>query len=60
MYGSRSTIINLINEGIEAGYILKRTTLSDKRSVYYEFDLNTYKILDEWVFERTFTKGRKI
>ena len=44
MYGSRSTIINLINEGIEAGYILKRTTLSDKRSVYYEFDLNTYKI----------------
>ena len=48
-YGSRSTIINLIKEGIEAGYILKRITLSDKRSVYYELDLNIYKILDEWV-----------
>ena len=54
IYGSRSTIINLINEGIEAEYILKRITLSDKRSVYYELDLKFYKILDEWVI------GRKI
>ena len=53
-YGSRSTIINLIKEGIEAGYILKRITSSDRRSVYYELGLKFYKILDEWVI------GRKI
>ena len=52
IYGSRSTIINLIKEGIEAGYILKRITSSDRRSVYYELDLNIYKILDEWVIRR--------
>ena len=54
IYGSRSTIINLINEGIEAEYILKRITSSDRRSVYYELGLKFYKILDEWVI------GRKI
>ena len=53
-YGSRSTIINLINEGIEAQYISKKITSSDRRSVYYELDLNVYKTLDEWVI------GRKI
>jgi len=51
-YGSRSTIINLINEGIEAEYILKRITSSDRRSVYYELGLEFYKILDNWVIER--------
>ena len=54
IYGSRSTIINLINEGIEAEYILKRITSSDRRSVYYELGLKFYKILDNWVI------GRKI
>ena len=54
IYGSRSTIINLINEGIEAEYILKRITSSDRRSVYYELGLKFYKILDDWVI------GRKI
>ena len=52
IYGSRSTIINLINEGIEAEYILKRITSSDRRSVYYELGLEFYKILDNWVIER--------
>ena len=52
IYGSRSTIINLINEGIEAEYILKRITSSDRRSVYYELGLEFYKILDKWVIER--------
>ena len=52
LYGSRSTIINLINEGINAGYILKRITSSDKRSVYYELEFNIYKAIDEWIIKR--------
>ena len=52
IYGSRSTIINLIKEGIEAEYILKRITLSDRRSVYYELGVKFYKILDDWIIRR--------
>ncbi len=52
LYGSRSTIINLINEGIDAGYIIKRITSSDKRSVYYELEFNMYKAIDEWIVQR--------
>ena len=52
LYGSRSTIINLINEGIDAGYIIKRITSSDKRSVYYELEFNMYKAIDEWIIQR--------
>lgn len=52
VYGSRSTIINLIKEGIVAGYIIKRTTLEDRRSVNYELDINIYRAIDQWVINR--------
>ena len=52
LYASRSTIINLINEGIDASYILKKITSSDKRSVFYELDFNMYKAIDEWITQR--------
>ena len=52
VYGSRSTIINLIKEGIVAGYIIKRNTSEDRRSVYYELDIDIYKSIDQWVINR--------
>ena len=52
VYGSRSTIINLIKEGIVAGYIIKRNTSEDRRSVYYELDIDIYKAIDQWVINR--------
>ena len=52
VYGSRSTIINLIKEGIVAGYIIKRNTYEDRRSVYYELDIDIYKAIDQWVINR--------
>ena len=52
VYGSRSTIINLIKEGIVAGYIIKRNTSEDRRSVYYELDMDIYKSIDQWVINR--------
>ena len=54
IYGSRSTIINLIKEGIDAKYIIKKTTSFDKRSVYYELDLIAYKAIDEWLIGKNF------
>ena len=52
VYGSRSTIINLIKEGIVAGYIIKRNTSEDRRSVYYELDIDIYKAIDQWVINK--------
>ena len=45
IYGSREILyINLIKEGILAlsYYIIKRTTSLDRRSVYYELDIDIY------------------
>ena len=52
VYGSRSTIINLIKEGIVAGYIIKRNTSEDRRSVYYELDIDIYKAIDQWIINK--------
>jgi hypothetical protein len=51
-YGSRSTIINLINDGVDREYILKKITHSDKRSVYYELEKEIFQEIEEWVQSR--------
>jgi DNA-binding MarR family transcriptional regulator len=49
VYASRSTIINLIQEGIDRGFIHKKKLLLDKRSVYYELDENLFYIIESWL-----------
>ena len=51
-YGSRSTVINLINDGVDREYIIKKTTRSDKRSVYYELEKEIFQEIEEWVQSR--------
>ena len=48
-YASRSTIINLIQEGIDSGFIHKKKLLLDKRSVYYELDENLFYSIESWL-----------
>jgi hypothetical protein len=49
VYASRSTIINLIQEGIYSGFIHKKKLLLDKRSVYYELDENLFYSIESWL-----------
>ena len=49
VYASRSTIINLIKEGIDRGFIHKKKLLLDKRSVYYELDENLFYSIESWL-----------
>ena len=49
VYASRSTIINLIQEGIDRGFIHKKKLLLDKRSVYYELDENFFQDIESWL-----------
>ena len=49
VYASRSTIINLIQEGIDRGFIHKKKLLLDKRSVYYELDENLFYYIESWL-----------
>jgi len=49
VYASRSTIINLIQEGIDGGFIHKKKLLLDKRSVYYELDENLFYSIESWL-----------
>ena len=48
-YASRSTIINLIIEGIDRNFIKKQRTISDKRAVYYELDENLFYDIESWL-----------
>lgn len=49
VYASRSTIINLIQEGIDRGFLHKKKLLLDKRSVYYELDKNLFYSIESWL-----------
>ena len=51
-YASRSTVINLINEGVDANYIKKKHTFTDKRSVYYELNENIFNEIEAWIKAR--------
>ena len=49
VYASRSTIINLIQEVIDRGFIHKKKLILDKRSVYYELDENLFYSIESWL-----------
>ena len=49
IYASRSTIINLINEGINNNLINKHRTHLDKRAVYYELNENLFYEIESWL-----------
>ena len=48
-YASRSTIINLINNGINRKYIKKTRTHLDKRAVYYELSDDIFYEIASWI-----------
>ena len=48
-YASRSTILNLITDGINRKFIKKRISLIDKRSVQYELDSNIIFDIEAWL-----------
>ena len=51
-YASRSTILNLITDGINRKFIKKQTALKDKRSVQYELSGNVFFDIEHWIKER--------
>ena len=51
-YGSRSTVINLINDGVDREYIIKKATHLDKRAVYYELEKNIFQEIEDWIQNR--------
>ena len=52
IYASRSTVINLINEGINRNFIKKKRTHSDKRAVYYELNEDIFYEIESWTKDR--------
>ena len=51
-YASRSTVISLINDGVNRNLIKKKHTQSDKRSVYYELNENIFYAIESWIKDR--------
>ena len=51
-YASRSTIINLIKDGVERNFIQKKRTTFDKRAVYYELNENIFNEIENWIAVR--------
>ena len=49
IYASRSTIINLINDGINRSLIKKKRTRSDKREVFYELNDDIFNEIESWI-----------
>ena len=52
IYASRSTVINLINDGINRNFINKKRTHSDKRSVHYELNEEIFYVIESWIKDR--------
>jgi hypothetical protein len=51
-YGSRSTLINIINDGLERKNIFKNITFADKRSVYYILGKDVFTEMSKWLGTR--------
>ena len=47
-YASRRTIIDFINKGVEANFIIKKNSTDDKRKILVEPSDITIKEYDEW------------
>ena len=54
IYASRSTVINLITDGISRGLIHKKKPLLDKRGVHYELDKVIFDEIESWVKAKRF------
>ena len=48
-YGSRSTVLNILTDGIERKTIIKKSRVNDKRSVYYELSFNIFEEMSSWI-----------
>ena len=47
-YASRRTIIDFINKGVEANFIMKKNSTDDKRKIFVEPSDITIKEYEEW------------
>ena len=48
IYGSRRTIIDFINKGVEANFIIKKNSTDDKRKIFVEPSDIAIKEYEEW------------
>ena len=48
IYASRRTIIDFINKGVEANFIIKKNSTDDKRKILVEPSDTTIKEYEEW------------
>ena len=51
-YASRSTVINLIRQGLDKNLIQKQHTASDKRAVYYQLNENIFYEVEAWIKDK--------
>lgn len=47
-YASRRTVIDFINKGVEANFIIKKNSTDDKRKIFVEPSDTTIKEYEEW------------
>jgi len=47
-YASRRTVIDFINKGVEANFIIKKNSTDDKRKIFVEPSGTTIKEYKEW------------
>ena len=45
---SRSTVQNILKEGVQIGFLTKEINPKDKREKYYKVTISAKKILQEW------------
>ena len=56
IHASRSTLINLINVGLSKGYIIKRSSNFDRRSIFYELSLQVFNELENMMLTKNMNK----
>tara|TARA_Y100000590_G_C15185319_1_gene812833 strand:+ start:165 stop:524 length:360 start_codon:yes stop_codon:yes gene_type:complete len=48
-FGSRSTIQSILNDGVDKGYFLKKTSIKDKRVKTYELSEEYERMIESWI-----------
>ena len=49
---SRSTVQNILKEGVRINFLQKETNPNDKRSKYYKLTKEALKLIEEWAYRQ--------
>ena len=49
---SRSTIQNILKEGVKINFFKKKINTEDKRAKYYQLTSSSIKLIEDWAYEQ--------